>query len=180
MGLGRCASFRRFPMAILPILTYPHPVLRQRAEPVEKVTPEVQQLVDDMAQTMYAAPGVGLAANQVGVPSRVFVIDIASDDEPSDLRVFINPEIISKDGSIDWNEGCLSFPGLNETIHRADHVVVRALDRSGTPFELEATGLLAVAIQHENDHLDGRLLIDHLGPVRRRLAQRKLAKQRGA
>lgn len=166
-------------MAVLPIVTYPNPVLRERATHVDEITPEIQRLVDDMAETMYAAPGVGLAANQVGVLKRVFVIDIANDDEPSDLYVFINPQILEKEGQIEWTEGCLSFPGVSESLQRADRVRVTALDREGNAFELEASGLLAVAIQHENDHLDGQLLIDHLGPVRRRLVQRKMGK-RGA
>ncbi len=167
-------------MAILPIRIFPDPVLRERAKPVDEVTPELQRLIDDMAETMYAAPGVGLAANQVGVLKRVFIIDIANDDEPSDLHVFINPEILHKEGEIAWKEGCLSFPGVTESVERAGSVRVRALDRNGKPFELEAEGLMAVAIQHENEHLDGELMIDHLGPVRRRLVQRKLAKSRAA
>src|SRR5438876_1043914 len=134
-------------MALRPILKYPDPLLKQRAKPVEAVTEEIRQLIDDMAESMYAAPGVGLAANQVGVLLRVFVIDIAGDDEPSDLRVFINPEILEATGTLTWEEGCLSFPGITEEIRRAEHVRVRALDRDGKPFELEADGLLAVAIQ---------------------------------
>ena len=164
-------------MAVLPILEYPDKRLREKAAPVAAVTPEIQQLVDDMAETMYAAPGVGLAANQVGVLVRVFVIDTASEDEPSDLRVFINPEILSRDGTMEWQEGCLSFPGVTETVNRAERVRVRALDREGKPFELEAEGLLAVAVQHENDHLDGKLMIDKLGPIKKRLVQRKMQKR---
>jgi peptide deformylase len=166
-------------MAILPIRVFPDPVLRERAEPIEKVTPEIQRLIDDMAETMYAAPGVGLAANQVGVLKRVFIIDIADEDEPSDLHVFVNPEIIHKEGELSWKEGCLSFPGVMENVERFAKVRVRALDREGNFFEMEAEGLMAVAVQHENEHLDGDLLIDHLGPVRRRLIQRKLSKGRG-
>jgi peptide deformylase len=166
-------------MAVLPIRIFPDPVLRQKAMPVEEITPAIQQLIDDMAETMYAAPGVGLAANQVGVLHRVFVIDTAAEDEPSDLRVFINPEIALKDGELTWKEGCLSFPGITESVERAARVVVRALDRDGKPFEMEAEGLMAVAIQHESEHLDGALMLDRLGPVRRRLVQRKLQK-RGA
>ena len=164
-------------MAVLPILEYPDKRLREKANPVQSVTPEIQKLVDDMAETMYAAPGVGLAANQVGVLLRVFVIDTAGDDDPSDLRVFINPEILSLDGEVVWQEGCLSFPGINESVERAEKVRVRALDRSGQPFELEADGLLGVAIQHENDHLDGKLMIDKLGPIKKRLVQRKMQKR---
>ena len=165
-------------MAIHPIRVFPDPVLRERAKPVDQITPELLRSIDDMAETMYAAPGVGLAANQVGVLHRVFIIDIASEDEPSDLHVFINPQIVHREGELTWNEGCLSFPGVSETVERSAKVRVQALDRTGTPFELEAEGLLAVAIQHENEHLDGELMIDHLGPVRRRLVQRQLAKHR--
>ncbi len=164
-------------MAVLPIRIYPDKVLREKARPVEAITPDIQQLVDDMAETMYAAPGVGLAANQVGVLLRVFVIDIASDDEPSDLRVFINPRILDRQGEVVWKEGCLSFPGVSENVERAERVVVQALDRNGESFTLEADGLLAIAIQHEYEHLDGELMIDHLGPVRKRLVQRKLQKR---
>jgi peptide deformylase len=163
-------------MALRPILKYPDPRLRQIAARVPAVTDEIRQLVDDMAETMYAAPGVGLAANQVGVLLRVFVIDIADEDEPSDLRVFINPEVLEATGTQTWEEGCLSFPGVTEEIRRAEHVKVRALGRDGAPFELEADGLLAVAIQHENDHLNGIVMLDKLNAMKRRLLGRKLAK----
>lgn len=164
-------------MALLEILEYPDPRLREVAKPVEKVTPEIKKLCEDMAETMYAAPGVGLAANQVGVLLRIFVIDIAGEDEPSELRVFVNPDIYEKDGVQTWNEGCLSFPGVSEEIKRAEHVRVRALDANGKQFELEADGLLAVAIQHENDHLDGVLMIDKLSALKKRMASRKMAKR---
>lgn len=163
-------------MALRPILKYPDPRLKQVAAPVPAVTDEIRRLVDDMAETMYAAPGVGLAANQVGVLLRVFVIDIAAEDEPSDLRVFINPEILETTGTQTWEEGCLSFPGVTEEIRRAEHVTVRALGRDGASFELEADGLLAVAIQHENDHLNGIVMLDKLNAMKRRLLGRKLAK----
>jgi peptide deformylase len=163
-------------MALRPILKYPDPRLKQRAEPVKEVTDEIRQLVDDMAETMYAAPGVGLAANQVGVLLRVFVIDIANDDEPSDLKVFINPEITETSGTQTWEEGCLSFPGVTEEIRRAERVTVRALDRDGKEFVLEAEGLLSVAVQHENDHLNGVVMLDKLSAVKRRLLGRKLAR----
>jgi peptide deformylase len=163
-------------MALRPILKYPDPRLKQKAEPVKEITDEIRKLVDDMAETMYAAPGVGLAANQVGVLLRVFVIDIAAEDEPSELRVFINPEILATVGTQTWEEGCLSFPGVTEEIRRAERVRVRALDREGKSFELEADGLLAVAVQHENDHLDGVVMLDKLSAVRRRLVGRKLSK----
>jgi peptide deformylase len=164
-------------MALLEILEYPDPRLREVAKPVEKVTPEIKKLCEDMAETMYAAPGVGLAANQVGVLLRIFVIDIAAEDEPSELRVFINPDIYEKDGVQTWNEGCLSFPGVSEEIKRAEHVRVRALDANGKEFDLAADGLLAVAIQHENDHLDGVLMIDKLSALKKRMASRKMAKR---
>lgn len=164
-------------MALLPILLFPDKRLREKAKPVETITPEIQTLIDDMAETMYAAPGVGLAANQVGVLLRIFVIDCSGEDDPSELRAFVNPQIVSKDGEVVWKEGCLSFPGVSEDIERAERVVVRALDREGKPFELEAEGLLSVAIQHEYEHLQGSLMIDHLGPVRKRLVQRKLQKR---
>lgn len=167
-------------MAVLPIRIYPDPVLRERAQPVEEVTPDLQRFVDDMAETMYDAPGVGLAANQVGVLQRVFIVDIADEDEPSDLHVFINPEIVHREGEIVWKEGCLSFPGITESVERSGKVRVRALDREGNAFEMEAEGLMAVALQHETEHLDGELMIDHLGPVRRRLIQRKLSKKRAS
>src|SRR5262245_24497330 len=153
-------------MAIREILEYPDPRLREVAKPVQEVTPEIKKLCEDMAETMYAAPGVGLAAPQIGVSLRIFVIDIAGEDEPSDLRVFINPEIFDTQGTQTWNEGCLSFPGVSEEIKRAEQVRVRALDASGKRFELEATGLLAVAIQHETDHLNGVLMIDKVSALK--------------
>jgi len=167
-------------MAIREILEYPDPRLREVAKPVAAVTDEIRELCDDMAETMYAAPGCGLAATQIGVDKRVFVVDCANEDEPSDLRVFINPEILEKDGVQVWNEGCLSFPGVSEEIKRAEHVKVRALDRDGKPFELEAHGLLAVAIQHETEHLDGVLMIDKLSALKKRMMGRKLAKAKEA
>lgn len=163
-------------MAIREILEYPDPRLREPAKPVAAVTAEIQSLIDDMAETMYAAPGCGLAANQIGVDLRIFVVDCAGEDEPSDFRVFINPEILEKDGQVVWNEGCLSFPGVTEEIKRAERVKVRALGRDGKPFELEADGLLAVAIQHENDHLNGVLMIDKLNALKKRMMGRKLAR----
>jgi peptide deformylase len=164
-------------MAVREILVYPDPRLKQIAEPVQVVDDSIRQLVEDMAETMYDAPGVGLAANQIGVLKRVFVIDIAAEDEPSDLRIFINPEILELSGTQTWTEGCLSFPGASEEIKRAAQVRVRALDQKGNPFELEAEGLLAVAIQHENDHLDGVLMIDKLNALKRRLLASKLTKR---
>ncbi len=158
------------------ILEYPDVRLREVAQPVSKVTAEIQALVDDMAETMYAAPGCGLAATQLGIAHQIFVVDCAAEDEPSQLLVFINPEIIEKDGVQTWEEGCLSFPGVTEEIKRAERVKARALDRSGKSFEIEAEGLLAVAIQHESDHLNGVLMIDKLSALKKRMMGRKLAK----
>lgn len=163
-------------MAVLPILTYPHPTLKSVAQPVTEVTDATRKLVEDMAETMYAAPGVGLAANQVGVLQRIFVIDVAGEDDPSELKVFINPEIVEMDGEQLFSEGCLSFPGASEDIKRAKTLKVRALDAQGQPFELEADGLLAVAIQHENDHLNGVLMIDKVGTLKKRKISRQVQK----
>ena len=159
------------------ILHYPDKRLRDPGKRIETVTPEIQALIEDMAETMYAAPGVGLAATQIGEALQLFIIDIADAEEPSDLKVFINPEILESTGELTWQEGCLSFPGVQEDIDRAAHVRVRALDGDGKMFELEAEGLLAVAIQHEYDHLQGQLMIDHMGPLKKRLTHRKMVKR---
>ena len=165
-------------MAIRPILHYPDKRLRIPGEKVEEFGPELHELIDDMAETMYAAPGVGLAAPQIGVSMQLFIVDVAVDeDEPSDLKVFINPEIVKTEGETLFGEGCLSFPGVREDITRAERVTVRAHDRDGNPFELEADGLLAIAIQHENDHLQGKLMIDRLSVLRRRLVHRAMTKR---
>ncbi len=164
-------------MALLNILRYPDARLHKLAAPVTVFDEQLKRLVREMAETMYAAPGVGLAATQIGEPLRIFVIDTAGDDEPSKLRVFINPEIVSKEGELVWEEGCLSFPGVMEEIERAAKVRVRALDRDGEPFELEAEGLLAVAIQHEHDHLDGTLMIDKMGALKKRIVDRKMRRR---
>gem|GEM_PF-28181 len=161
------------------ILHYPDKRLRDPARTVSEFTPALHALIDDMAETMYAAPGVGLAAPQIGEALRLFIIDIADESEPSDLRVFINPEILESNGKITWEEGCLSFPGITEEIERSAHVKVRAQDRSGEPFELEAQGLLAVAIQHEFDHIQGTLMIDRMGALKKRLTHRKMVKRAG-
>jgi peptide deformylase len=164
-------------MAVRTILHYPDPRLREKAKTVAEVTPEIRQLVEDMAETMYAAPGVGLAATQIGEPYRIFVIDTASDNEPSQLRVFINPEIVQKDGEVTWEEGCLSFPGVVEDIDRAATVRVRAMGVDGKVFEIDADELLAVAVQHELDHLDGVLMIDRMGALKKRLVDRKMRRR---
>jgi peptide deformylase len=156
------------------ILHYPDPRLRRKAEPVTEVTDDIRQLVDDMAETMYQAPGIGLAAVQVGVLKRVVVIDLSEDR--NDLRVFINPEVVAADGEQTMEEGCLSVPGIYDSVTRAGHVRVRALDRDGRPFEIEAGGLLATCIQHEIDHLDGKVFVDYLSRLKQERIRKKLEK----
>lgn len=164
-------------MAVLTILHYPDPRLRIPGEKVKVVDDAIRQLVDDMSETMYAAPGVGLAATQVGKLLQLFVVDCAAEGEPSDLKVFINPEILEKTGTLVFDEGCLSFPGAREEVERAEHVRARAQDRDGKWFEIEADGLLAVAIQHEYDHLQGVLMIDRLGPLKKRMLHRQMLRR---
>lgn len=163
-------------MAKLEILTFPDERLRHRAEPVQTVDDGIRQLVDDMLETMYDAPGIGLAAIQVNVSRRVVVIDTS--DEKDQPLCLINPEILERSGEEQMEEGCLSVPGFFETVTRSDRVRVRALDRNGEPFELDADGLLAVCIQHEIDHLDGRLFVDHISSLKRQRIRRKLEKER--
>jgi peptide deformylase len=164
-------------MARLLILEYPDPRLRRIAVPVGTVGPEVQKLVRDMAETMYAAPGIGLAATQVDVHKRVIVIDIS--ETRDQLHVFIDPEIIASEGEAECEEGCLSVPGYYERVTRAAKVTVRAQNEKGEPFELTAEGTLAVCIQHEMDHLLGKVFVDYLSPLKRaRLAARLRKKQR--
>lgn len=167
-------------MATRKIFTYPERILKTRSAPVEVVDDDVRRLVDDMAETMYAAPGIGLAANQVGVAKRVAVVDVTHPDGAPKLYVLVNPVIVSRSGEILWEEGCLSFPGFHVDVDRAAHVVVRALDRSGKRFEVEADDLLAVAMQHEIDHLDGVTLADKVSFLKRKMMVRELAKAREA
>lgn len=162
-------------MALLPILHFPDPRLRQKAKPVTCFDAGLSRLVDNLFETMYAAPGIGLAATQVNVPLRLMVIDVS--DEKTEPRVFINPEILESRGEEEMDEGCLSVPGFYETVRRADWVRVRACDRNGEPFELETDGLLAVCIQHELDHLDGKLFVDYLSSLKRDRIRRKLEKE---
>jgi peptide deformylase len=164
-------------MAIRKILHYPDKRLRTPGEPVTDFGPALQELIDDMAETMYAAPGVGLAATQIGVSKQLFIIDVSDSEGPSELRVFINTQIVALEDEVDWEEGCLSFPGVHQDIRRAARVKVRAQDRHGEWFELEADELLAVAIQHEHDHILGKLMIDHLSPLRRRIVHRAMQKR---
>jgi len=164
-------------MAVLTLLEYPDPRLRKLAAPVAAVTPDIQKLVRDMAETMYAAPGVGLAATQVDVHKRVIVIDVS--EARDELQVFINPEILDAEGEALGEEGCLSVPGYYDKVTRAARIRVHALDAGGNPFEREADGMLAVCIQHETEHLLGRVFVDHLSPLKRaRLAARLRKKQR--
>jgi peptide deformylase len=166
-------------MALLPILEFPDPRLRTKAVPVEAAnvtTAEFQRLLDDMFETMYDAPGIGLAASQVDVHQRFMVIDIS--EEKNQPQVFINPELSDKAGEQVYQEGCLSVPGIFADVTRADEITVRFLDRQGQPQELRVDGLLAVCIQHEMDHLDGKLFVDYLSPLKREMVRKKLAKQR--
>ena len=162
-------------MAKLEILHFPDPRLRKKARPVSAVDDELRQLIDDMLETMYAAPGIGLAATQINVHRRLVVIDLSS--EQNAPRVFINPEILAADGVEEMDEGCLSVPGIYERVQRAEHIRVRALDRDGQAFEQDAEGLLAVCIQHEIDHLDGKLFVDYLSALKRNRIRKKLEKQ---
>lgn len=162
-------------MAILDILKYPDPRLYKVAEPVKQVDDRIKQLVKDMAETMYAAPGIGLAATQVDVHKRVIVMDLTEDK--NDLRVFINPEILEKDGIQEFEEGCLSVPGVYETVTRAETIKVRALDVHGKSFELQADGLLAVCIQHEMDHLLGKVFVEYLSPLKQNRIKTKMIKR---
>lgn len=166
-------------MAILEILEYPDPRLRTIAEPVDAVTPNISTLIDDMFETMYDAPGIGLAATQVDQHIQLIVMDLSEDK--SEPYVFINPEITILEGEPEkMQEGCLSVPGFYEDVERIEHVLIKALDRDGKPFELEATGLLAVCIQHEMDHLNGKLFVDYLSKLKRNRIKKKLEKQHRA
>ena len=166
-------------MALLPILEFPDPRLRTKAvdvDPADLATPAFQALLDDMFETMYEAPGIGLAASQVDVHKRFMVIDVSEDR--SRPMVFANPEIVASEGGQVYQEGCLSVPGIYADVTRADTITVRFLDRQGQPQELTTDGLLAVCIQHEMDHLVGKLFVDYLSPLKREMVKKKLAKAR--
>lgn len=162
-------------MALLPILRYPDPRLHLKAKPVEQVDDEIRRLVDDMAETMYEAPGIGLAAIQVNVQKRVIVIDVSEDK--SSLMALINPVIVERRGEQTCEEGCLSVPGIYEKVTRAEEVTVEALDRDGQAFRIEADGLLAVCVQHEIDHLDGKVFVEYLSSLKLNRIKTKLAKK---
>lgn len=162
-------------MAILEILRFPDPRLRNKAKAVTEVNASIRKLIDDMFETMYAAPGIGLAATQVNVAKRVIVLDVS--EEHNAPLALINPEILEKEGEEQMDEGCLSVPGVYEPVTRAERIRLRALDRDGNAFEQEIDGLLAVCIQHEIDHLDGKLFIDYLSNLKRQRIRKKLEKE---
>jgi peptide deformylase len=164
------------PMSKLTILEFPDPRLRNKAQPVGVFDAGLQSLIDDMFETMYAAPGIGLAATQVNVHKQLLVLDIS--EEKTAPLVLINPRILAHEGSQTYQEGCLSVPGIYADVERADRISVEALDRHGQPLKFDAEGLLAVCIQHEMDHLAGKLFVDYLSPLKRELVRRKLEKQR--
>ena len=162
-------------MAILDILQYPDPRLHEPAERVEKIDAQTRKLIDDLAETMYAAPGIGLAATQVDIHKQIIVIDVSEDH--SDLRVFINPEITRREGTAVNQEGCLSVAGIFDNVERAESVTVTALDRNGSRFTLNASGMLAACIQHEMDHLEGKVFIDYLSDLKQNRIRAKLKKR---
>jgi peptide deformylase len=161
-------------MAILDILNYPDPRLHTVAKPVKEVDATIRRLINDMAETMYAAPGIGLAATQVNQHIQLIVIDTST--EKNNLMVFINPQIIAKSGEQDYEEGCLSVPGVYESVTRAENITVEALDKDGKKFTLDADGLLSVCIQHEMDHLLGKVFVDYLSPLKRNRIKTKMVK----
>lgn len=163
-------------MAVLEIKKYPDEVLKRKALPVERVDDVLRSLIDDMIETMYAAPGVGLAAPQVGVSQRLIVIDVSTREEKSPLIVLVNPQIIEADGFVEFEEGCLSVPEYVSVITRAERTVVKGLDRHGAPVEIEGTGLLARALQHEIDHLDGILFVDRMSSIKREFFKKRYRK----
>ena len=163
-------------MAERPIVIYGDPVLREVSQPVEEINQEIKDLVSDLTDTLKKARGLGLSAVQIGVLKRVFIVDLSAVDITAKLQVFINPEIVETSGEMEYEEGCLSFPGIYQKITRPDRVKVRALDLDGKPFELETGGLAARAIQHEFDHLEARLFIDHLSPLARTMLKGRLRK----
>jgi peptide deformylase len=162
-------------MALLPILHYPDPRLHKIASPVAAVDDRIRKLIKDMGETMYAAPGIGLAATQVDVHERVLIIDIS--DARNDLQAFINPEILESRGGAETEEGCLSVPGVYDRVRRAERIKVRALNLQGEPFTLETDGLLAVCIQHEIDHLEGKVFVEYLSRLKQQRIAAKMKKQ---
>lgn len=165
-------------MAVREIVQFPNPVLKAKAKPVGEITPEIQKLIDDMIETMYAAPGVGLAAPQVGVSLQLAVIDISYKEDKQPLLVLINPEIVAAEGELDEEEGCLSVSEFNSNVKRYAKVTVRATDRDGRVYEVTGEELLARALQHELDHLNGQIILDRVSPLKRELYKRKLKKMK--
>jgi len=159
------------------VITYPDPVLRSLAEPVANIDGKLQALIDDMADTMYSAPGIGLASNQVGEPCQVFVFDVSPKDQPRNLMVVINPEIVESEGALVTEEGCLSVVDYAAEVKRAHTITVKGLDREGNPITIREEGLAAVVLQHEIDHLNGKLFIDHVSKLKRELYKRKLRRK---
>lgn len=167
-------------MSSLTIAKYPEKVLREKTELVKNIDGELQKLVDDMIETMYAAPGVGLAANQVGVSKQLTVIDVSARDEKTPLIVLVNPEIVHLEGEIEAEEGCLSIPDYTTVLKRALKVFVKGFDREGRPVEIEAEGLLARALQHEIDHLNGILFVDRMGRIKREFFKKRYAREKSS
>lgn len=160
-------------MAVMEIRKYPDAVLKRRARAVEVFDNELQALIDDMVETMHAAPGIGLAAPQVGVSKQLAVIDMSTDEQKAPLIVLVNPVIVCKEGSIDFEEGCLSVPEYTAMVSRSERIVVKALDREGRPLEIETTDLLAIVLQHEIDHLEGILMVDRMSAFKRELFKKR-------
>jgi len=165
-------------MSVREIKKYPDIVLKEKTKPVTDCNAELDKLIDDMIETMYAAPGVGLAANQVGVSKQVAVIDVSVRDEKSPLIVIVNPEIVHREGEVEAEEGCLSVPDYTAVLKRAMKVYVKGLDRNGKPVEIEAEGLLARALQHEIDHLNGILFVDRMGRIRKEFFKKRYAREK--
>jgi peptide deformylase len=160
----------------LEIYRFPDPILRTKAKPVENIDGKLQKFIDDMTETMYKAPGIGLAAVQVGEPISLVVYDVSQAEEEHSINVIMNPEIISKEGTITYEEACLSVFDYSADVKRANKIVVKAIDREGNPIEIEAEGLHAVCLQHEIDHLNGVLFIDHISTIKRSLYKKRLKK----
>jgi len=166
-------------MAILEILKYPHPILKSKALPIQKIDSTIRQLAQDMAETMYSAPGVGLAAPQVGYPLRLVVLDVTPVNLPKNLLVLVNPEIVSTEGELSWEEGCLSLPEYSEEVKRKKRIFVRCQDLAGKNVEISGDdNLLSIVLQHEIDHLDGILFLDRLSKLKRDLWKKKLLKEK--
>jgi peptide deformylase len=163
-------------MAIREVVTYPQMTLRRKSGPVHDVNEEIRELIKDMRETMYASQGIGLAAPQVGINQKVIVVDVTPYEPDQKPFALINPQIVKGEGEVDSTEGCLSVPGLFETIKRKEHVTVRGIDEEGREVEIQAEGMLAICLQHEIDHLDGKTIVERLSPVKRDIVRKKLRK----